>query len=186
MFGHASNDDLFVLANSLGKIWRKGRRRWSTELRGLFAEILLHLREKLIPIAGLLAAEAIGQSRHDIRGLADLFKCLAIRNGKGTGTVLSLDSELAQATLDTDGGVFASVPSLRAVAAPFVPASCQNVDHVYSPGVWVPDGLGGLTQLLEQSAQINAATDDPVAQPPLLDTKSALVKKTRAPILPHG
>ena len=75
----ASREDLFVLAGSLGKLWRRGRRTWPPELRRLYAEVLLFLRAELLPDGTLSACENIGESRHDIRGLADLFKNLATR-----------------------------------------------------------------------------------------------------------
>jgi len=74
-------DVCHLVAGGVGKLWRKHRRKLPPEVRTGMAEFLLLLRLHVVPEEQLCAVDSIGKARYDIRGIAELFKFLAVRNG---------------------------------------------------------------------------------------------------------
>ena len=77
--GASCSDSLFLVAGSLGRLWRKHRRTLPTDVRHAYAQLLLELRLEVLPSTDMDAVSNVGRSRYDIRGVSELLKVLASR-----------------------------------------------------------------------------------------------------------
>ena len=73
------DDRLFLLAGTLGKLWRKHRRILPPEIRNSYAQLLLDFRVSFLPSENDDLKPQIERSRYDIRGITDLFQIVAER-----------------------------------------------------------------------------------------------------------
>ena len=73
----ASAEACHRAAGKLGPIWKMYRKKLPPGVRDLFAELLLEIRQHVVPSAMLSPADNIGNSRYDIRGISQLFVHLA-------------------------------------------------------------------------------------------------------------
>ena len=69
---------------SLGKLWRQNRRRLTPGIRDAFAQLLLEVRLEFLPAAHLDLQSNIGRARFDVRGITELLKHIASRQGPPT------------------------------------------------------------------------------------------------------
>ena len=72
--------EIMEMASMLGKTWRRYRRRkLPNGVRDLFADLLLGLREHLVPTFSIPSSAELQRSRSDIAGVAELLANLACR-----------------------------------------------------------------------------------------------------------
>ena len=67
-------------AGKLGPIWKRFRKKLPPVVRDHFAELLLELRHFVLPAELLSPTAAIGASRYDIRGIAELLRYVSTRD----------------------------------------------------------------------------------------------------------
>ena len=67
-------------AGKLGPLWKRFRKKLPPVVRDQFAELLLELRHFVLPTELLSPTAAIGSSRYDIRGIAELLKYVSTRD----------------------------------------------------------------------------------------------------------
>ena len=67
-------------AGKLGPIWKRFRKKLPPVVRDQFAELLLELRHFVLPSELLSPTAAIGSSRYDIRGIAELLRYVSARD----------------------------------------------------------------------------------------------------------
>jgi len=70
-----------AFVGSLGKLWRQNRRKLPPGIRGAFAQLLLEVRVEFLPANFLDVQSNIGRARYDVRGITELLKRIAIRQG---------------------------------------------------------------------------------------------------------
>jgi len=123
-------DACYSLAGSAGKQWRIHRRVLPPSVKDALASLLLELRLVLLPVLDLDCQSQIGRARCDIRGVAELLRHLA-----------QPYSNVVAPTFNIDATVFVPTSLSREVGG-------IEFDVVYSEGLSIPDGHGGLVKLI--------------------------------------
>ena len=67
---------------SLGKLWRLHRRRLTPGIRDAFAQLLLEVRLEYLPADYLDTQSNVARARYDVRGITELLKQIAGRQGQ--------------------------------------------------------------------------------------------------------
>ena len=76
-----SADELLFIASQVGQVWKRFRRRqWPNELKDSIASVLLELRAALVPMGTMDEFGSSERTPSDVRGIAELMKCLATHN----------------------------------------------------------------------------------------------------------
>ncbi len=124
--GLSPTEACFRAAGAIGKVWRQRRRDLPPDVRGLVAETLLALRLHVLPGAVLGAVGAIGRSRYDIRGISEMLKHLAKRDG--IGPLLAQPSNAPAAAVSSDP--FTTVLDFIGAWEPLVASLPVSAAHV--------------------------------------------------------
>ena len=80
-----SADELMFIASQIGQLWKRFRRRhWPHNIKDTIATVLLELCTALIPSGALDEFGSSERTPSDVRGIAELMKCLAILEKKNS------------------------------------------------------------------------------------------------------
>ena len=139
-----SADHLHALAGSLGRIWRVHRRKLPQEIRHLYIELLLALRNELIPIDGVGTEFNLNRARYDVRRLADLNVFIARREPR-------MDASGNQQSAQDDGKDCVSE------AVDQIGTSCDSHTSKYREKL-------SLNELIPETPRLNVSDDHTVLQ----------------------
>jgi len=94
-------DEMVLMMGTLGKMWRRyRRRRWPDTMKDSFGALLLEFRSTLAPRLDAGCAKCVGESPSDIRGLTKFLASLACR--MPTPRRVHFDLEVATHCFDMD------------------------------------------------------------------------------------
>ena len=117
-----------LVASGVGKLWRRHRRSLPPQVRTHMAELLLLIRPHLLPVEQLGPQSAIGRSRYDVRGIAELFVAVAQRE-EASGKHTVPRSKLWGA-IQTLCRAHPSIDTGLGIAAAYVTNDVTNMDQL--------------------------------------------------------
>ena len=164
---------MFLLANqlmedwfesfvgSLGKLWRLHRRRLTPDIRDAFAQLLLEVRVEYLPTDYLDTQSNIARARYDVRGITELLKQIASRQGQplaGASGVQTNSKDNVRKVLLLDELVERSSPTTVQDAGSASLASSTCASNFV--GTWVPIPLRGTRVDEERGNEVRALKKD--------------------------